>query len=98
MITPLQIKKALDMRSGSGMSWEAIADVIGEELEDLIRAIVQTTWALDFKLRYVLKDDGVTFKLECEDLADSAASVAADVLSEIESIFAGVSEVYSGTL
>ncbi len=43
MIIQSQIKKALDMRNGSGMSWVAIADVIDEDLEELVRA-VEKAW------------------------------------------------------
>jgi hypothetical protein len=42
MITPLQVKKALSMRA-SGMTFAAIADVIGEELDPLVAAIEEHT-------------------------------------------------------
>ena len=39
MITTLQLRKAADMRSGSRMSWEAIAEVLDVPLEELMAAV-----------------------------------------------------------
>jgi uncharacterized protein YfdQ (DUF2303 family) len=57
-----------------------------------------TEWLLKLRLRYQLKDEGVMFRLECEDLADSAAAVAADVVQELEAEFCGVAQVFAGSL
>lgn len=43
MITTLQLKKAVDMRNGSGMSWVAIADTLSVDLPELIQA-VEKAW------------------------------------------------------
>lgn len=59
---------------------------------------LETEWLLKLRLRYQLKDDGVTFRLESEDLADSAAAVAEDVCEELRSQFSEVAQVFAGSL
>jgi hypothetical protein len=43
MITTNQLRKAADMRTGSKMSWEAIADVLGVETAELVQAVEKNT-------------------------------------------------------
>ncbi len=59
---------------------------------------LEEEWVLKLRLRYQLKDEGVTFRLECEELADGAARVAEDVCSELGVRFDGVAQVMAGSL
>jgi hypothetical protein len=43
MITTKQLQKAADMRTGSKMSWVAIADVLGVETVELVQAVENNT-------------------------------------------------------
>jgi uncharacterized protein YfdQ (DUF2303 family) len=91
---------AISFETITGASSEAGRVRLPESLTFEIPVVLglEAQWYLKFKLRYVLKDDGVTFRLECEELAESAATMAAEIMQEMAAFFDGVAEVYSGTL
>ena len=55
-------------------------------------------WELEFKLRYQLKDESCTFRLECDDLEDQAASLLGAILEELQSTFNGSAQVVAGSM
>lgn len=55
-------------------------------------------WEVEFKLRYQLKDEGVTFRLECEELEERAADVLEAVQGELRESFHGTAQLLVGSI
>lgn len=100
MITPLQIKKAIDMRNGSGMSWEAIADVIDEDLEELVRCVEKAwgkeipreTWgrpreAVEKKLDTLVARAGLAVEAAKSSLAAKITAFAPQTIEGFDVVF-----------
>jgi uncharacterized protein YfdQ (DUF2303 family) len=105
----VRFNRAEDLASGDiALSFETVTGAAAESGRVRLPEVVafsfpvfvglESEWDLRFKLRYQLKDDGVTFRLECEDLAASAARVAEEVLLELVNRFSGAAQVVAGSL
>jgi uncharacterized protein YfdQ (DUF2303 family) len=105
----VRFNRAEDLASGDiALSFETVTGAAAEAGRVRLPEVVafsfpvfvglESEWDLRFKLRYQLKDDGVTFRLECEDLADSAARVAEEVCLELGNRFSGAAQVVAGSL
>lgn len=105
----VQFKRAEDLANGdvvlsvetvTGAQTEAGRVRLPETVSFAIPVFVgmAAVWQLEFKLRYQLKDESCTFRLECDDLEDQAASLLGAILEELQSTFNGSAQVVAGSM